>query len=116
MKSIALDSTGDILIENNKIQMVDGKELTRQKVQEVISTDKGEWYFNREQGIEFDNVLGKGITEEMVRNEIIDGLHQVDPNLNLSSFSMELKGRDAYVKFSALNEEINEEIIVATKF
>lgn len=116
MKGFALDSTGDILIENNKIQMVDGKELLRQKVQEVISTNKGEWFANWEQGIEFDNILGKNVTEEAVRNEIIDGLQQVDENLSLSSFSMEVEGRKLKAKFQAVNEETKEEIIVATEF
>ena len=33
MKGFALDSNGDVIIENNKIKMVDGTELIRQAVQ-----------------------------------------------------------------------------------
>ena len=116
MKSFALDETGDILIFNNQIQMVDGKDLLRQKVWEVISTNKGEWFFDWEQGIEFDNILGKGTTEDAVMNEIIDGLQQVDENLSIADFSMEIEGRTAHIKFKAVNEDTNEEIIVATEF
>ena len=116
IKSFALDETGDILIENKEIQMVNDKELIRQEVWEILSTNKGEWFFNWEQGIEFDNILGKGVTEEAVRNEIVDGLQQVDENLSISDFSMTVKGRKAYVKFNAVNEVTNEEIQVSTTF
>ena len=41
MKSFAIDDTGDLIIENHEIKMVEGDELIRQKLQEVINTNKG---------------------------------------------------------------------------
>ena len=116
MKSLALDETGDLLIENNTLQMVDGNELLRQKVQEVINTNKGEWFFDWEQGIDFSNILGKGVTEEAVMLEIEDGLRQVDENLSISNFSMEKKGRKLTVTFTATDTTTEEEISVTTEF
>lgn len=116
MKSLALDSTGDIFIQNNSLQMVDGNELLRQKVQEVLNTNKGEWFFDWEQGIEFSRILGKGVTEEAVRAEIEDGLRQVDENLYISDFSMTVKGRELTVEFIAADETSSTKISIATKY
>lgn len=96
--------------------MVDGNELQRQKVQEVISTNKGEWPFDLEQGIKFDNVLGKGVTDEEMRAEIEDGLQQVDEKLIISEFTRELNGRNSVVEFTALDEETNTKMTVSTKY
>lgn len=116
MKSLALDSTGDLLIQNNQFQMVDGNELLRQKVQEVLSTKKGEWFYDWEQGIEFSQLLGKNVTEESVRSEIEDGLRQVDESLYISDFSMKVEGRTLIVDFTAADETSDTKISVTTKY
>lgn len=50
---------GDVVIENNEIQMVSDAELIRQTVETVLNTNKGEWFFDEDEGINFDNILGK---------------------------------------------------------
>ena len=50
---------GDLSITNNEIDMVDGNELTVQTITQVLSTNKGEWLFDEDEGIDFDVVLGK---------------------------------------------------------
>lgn len=57
MKGFALKN-GDLLIENGDIQIVTGAELTRQTVEMVLSTQKGEWTLNINEGIDFANILG----------------------------------------------------------
>lgn len=116
MKSIALDDSGDILIENNVINMVDGNELLRQKIHEVLQTNQGEWFFDWEQGIIFSNILGKNVTEEAVRTEIERGLRQVDENLTISDLDMVQSGRTLTVNFTAVNVNTNEEIKVSTEY
>lgn len=116
MKSLALDSTGDLLIENNELQMVDGNELLRQKVQEVINTNKGEWFFDWEQGIDFSSILGKGVTEDAVMLEIENGLKQVDEDLIMTNFTMKKDGRKLIVSFTASNKTTSTEISVTTNY
>ena len=58
MKGFEL-SNGDVVIKNGEIQMVSGAELTRQTVETVLGTNKGEWFFNVDEGITFSNILGK---------------------------------------------------------
>lgn len=113
MKSFAIDKkSGDLIIENNEIQMAENEELTRQKVQTVIGTNKGEWFLDWEQGIDFSNILGKGITDEMVQAEIESGLRQVDETLHISEFSRNVKERHSETVFTAIAEDSDTEIEV----
>ncbi len=50
---------GDVAITNGEIEQIEGNELTVQTIQQVLSTNKGEWLFDSEEGINFDNILGK---------------------------------------------------------
>lgn len=116
IKGFALDNNGDILIANNEIQMVDGDELIRQTVERILKTNKGEWVFDWDEGIDFSNVLGKNITEDMVRSEIENGLAQVDESLNISDFVMTVNRstRQMTVKFTATSQEQDTNIEVIT--
>lgn len=106
MQSFAVDSNGDLLIENNEISIVVGDSLTQQKVWTVLHTNQGEWFFDWQQGIKFSNLLGKNINEELVRYEIEKGLAQVDQTFTITEFSYEadLRQRKAQVKFKAQTE------------
>ena len=57
MKGFALKD-GDLLIENGDIQIVTGAELKRQTVEMVLSTQKGEWTLNIDEGINYANIFG----------------------------------------------------------
>lgn len=50
---------GDLSMTNGEIDMVENDELTIQTIQYVLSTNKGEWIFNKNEGIDFGNILGK---------------------------------------------------------
>lgn len=50
MTGFALDENNDILIKDNQIQMINGSELTKQTIQTVIGTNKGEWCLNEDEG------------------------------------------------------------------
>ena len=65
MKGFKLNDTGDVSIINGHIPMVDGIELLRQTAQFVLNTNKGEWAFNVEEGINFYNILGKKSTRTL---------------------------------------------------
>lgn len=59
MKGFALTENGDVLIKNNEIQMVHGAELTQQTIKTVLGTQKGEWFLNADEGINYNEILGK---------------------------------------------------------
>ena len=106
IKGFALDEKGDLIIENNEISIVAGAALTQQKVRTVLQTNQKEWFFDWAQGINFGNLLGKGINEELVRYEIEQGLLQVDDTFEITDFAYEVDSatRKAKLTFSAQTE------------
>lgn len=110
MKGFALDENGDLLIENNQIGMVNGDSLLQQHVLAVLRTNLGEWFFDWDQGIDFDNLTGKNTNEELVRYEIEKGLKQVDETFVITELSYEadLAKRKAVVHFKAQTETGDE--------
>ncbi len=115
MKGFALDQNGDVLIENSQISMVNGGSLIQQKVRSVLRTNLGEWFFDWDEGIDFSNILGKGINEELVRYEIERGLAQVDSTFTITEFAYRADhvGRKSVVQFKAQTqngEEVGGEI------
>lgn len=99
MKGFMLDSHGDVVIHNNKIQMIEGDELLAQRVWCVLGTNKGEWPLNLEEGINFHNILGKNKEEDGIKYEIQQGLLQVDDTFTITSFSLDDLGKR---KFSVI--------------
>lgn len=103
MKGFVLDETNDVLIKNNQLSLIDGEALLRQSIAKVLSTNKGEWFSNEEEGIRFQNILGKQIDEEIVKSELLDGLIQIDPTFVLTDFRMDVDPvtREMTVSFKA---------------
>lgn len=110
MFGFALDESGDVLIENNEISISVGDSLLQQKVLSVLRTKRGEWFFDVEQGVDFDNLLGKGVGEELARYEIERALAQVDSTFSITEFTYEVdkEKRKAIVSFKAQNESGEE--------
>lgn len=57
-------NNGDLVITNGEIELVENSELKAQTIQQVLSTNKGEWLFDTEEGIDFDVILGKHRTKK----------------------------------------------------
>lgn len=110
MKGFAMDENGDLLIENGVISIVTGDELLRQKVWTVLHTNLEEWFFDWEQGIDFDNLIGKGVGEELARYEIERGLAQVDETFAVTEFGYiaDNVARKATITFKAQTESGEE--------
>lgn len=106
MKGFALDENGDVLIENGEISIVVGESLVQQKVTTVLRTKLKEWFFDWEQGIDHDNLLGKNVNAELARYEIERGLLQVDSTFTITDFTYEVDKatRTAKITFKAQTE------------
>lgn len=102
MKGFALDENGDVKIEHGRVQMIDGNELLRQTCQTVIGTNRGEWPFNLEEGIDFALLRGKQIDYQAIQGELLSGLQQVDESFLIDSFEHEITAdRKLHIRFSA---------------
>lgn len=64
----------DLVIENNDLVMVDEDEELIQSVRATLMTRKGEFFLDPEYGVSYDNLLGKGTSEEEARDDIIEAL------------------------------------------
>ena len=106
-RGFKLDEAGDIIVsKTGKITFTSGKDLKRQTIETVLQTNRGEWFLNPDEGINFRAILGKNVKEEIVRDEVQQGIHQVQENLNITSFSMELdEKRHLKVEFEASNNK-----------
>lgn len=117
MQGFALNENGDIILQNRdenkvfpngwRIQLIEGDNLIAQKISIVLGIDKGEWFWNSDLGIDFDYVIGKGITDDMIRSQIEFGIHQVDEGMYITEFKVDIdkSTRIASVTFTAKSDD-----------
>ena len=107
MKGFKIDGNGDVLIKNGYIEMVDGIQLLRQTVERVLGTNKGEWFLNKNEGINFDYLIGKNVSKELIRSEILGGLKQVNSSYELLDFSYDIdkEKRTLSIRFRAKSDD-----------
>lgn len=85
IKGFALSEQGDVLVQDNEIQMVHGSELKLQTIKTTLATQKGEWFLNWEQGINYNNILGKkrySSKNDGIANQYIKEIQANDENNN----------------------------------
>lgn len=105
MKGFKVDAKGDVVITDGQIDMVSGTELERQTMQTVLMTNKGEDIFDSDEGIDFRQILGKGVTEDMTKTQIRSGINQVNDAFNtdygMEDFEYSVEGRKSTSTFTA---------------
>lgn len=103
MKGFKVDEKGDIVFENGSIALVENDELKAQTLRTVMATNKGEWFLNENEGVDFKFLLGKGITEEMRLAQCNDACNQVDANLHILNFKTDIEkaSRKSSIRFTA---------------
>ena len=103
MTGFKIDDNGDVVIENEKIQIVSDTNLIAQTVRQVLKTNLGEWWLNESEGIDFKALLAKQPNEEQIQDNILLGLRQVDESFRIESFSCDRQERNLIINFSAEN-------------
>lgn len=110
MKDFKIDNSGDLVIAKNDLQFVRDKEMTAQKCRLVLSTNKGEWLLNRDEGINFGAILVKNPNRDEIIDTVRDGLRQIDSTFEITEYTFEVIKRHLILTFKAKNdsgEEIN---------
>ena len=117
MRGFKLTQSGDVEIKNNKIEMLSDDELTMQTMKYLLSTNKGECFYNEDEGVNFRNLLGKNIEDDTVKSEILGGIMQLDNTFAITEFSSERNAetRKLDVKFTATTAN-NEAVTVSTSY
>ena len=91
MKDFLLDSLGDVVISHHDIALVHGMDLLMQKLHQVLSTNNGEWWLDKEEGIPVREIVKKNPEPGKIRDYIQKAALQVDPSLQLQSRQMKEK-------------------------
>ena len=103
MKSFKLDQYGDVVITNNKIELVEGIELVVQTLRQVINTNLGEWFGDESEGTDHRLILTKNPNYELVQDTINTAVQQVADSLSVEletdHFTFATKGRCLTVSF-----------------
>lgn len=109
MKSFKLDNDGDVSIVNNEIETIKGMEELLQQIKQILRTNQGEWYFNPEYGINYDNILTKKPNVDLIRDEIKNGLSQCSHIMSIDYVTVKFDKtkRKLYVDFQAIDTEGN---------
>lgn len=108
MYGFAIDENGDAIIENNDIKLVSDKELIRQTVKQVLSTNLGEWWLNENEGIAFNAILKKNPQYDQIEDTVKSGLLQIDKTFELTSFVCTPINRTLKIEITARNESGEE--------
>ncbi len=106
MKDFKLNAeSGDILLEDGCIPLCEGDELTAQTLTRLLTTNKGEWWLNNREGVDFTAILTKNPNPDRVRGEIQKALLLADETLALESFSQQLRGRSLEIRFTLRRQQ-----------
>ncbi len=103
MKDYALDKNGDIVLFNNDIEWKTGAPLTAQTIQHRLGANTGEWFLDKDYGIDFGVILRKKQNIEQVKSEILRALREVDDSYYFTSFVSDVEGRAQTIRFTAAN-------------
>ena len=112
MKDLQIGNDGDLIISKHDLQLVRDKELTQQKVRLVLSTNKGEWLLNTNEGINFKAILVKNPNQDEILDTVKEGLRQIDETFMLTEYKFEMMQRHLILTFTAINDS-GEEISLA---
>lgn len=100
MKGFAVDKYGDVIIEKNDIKLAYDTELLIQKIRQVLSTNRGEWWLDPKEGIPVQKVLKKKPDPAIIRDYVRNAIAQVDKTLQMTRCDITSEGRNLKITFS----------------
>lgn len=99
MKGFSLDERGDVVVSGGDVKLAYDAELLAQKIRQVLSTNKGEWWLNSKEGIPVQKLLKKNPNLAMVKDYVRSAIVQVDSSLQMTKCEMETSGRSLKIIF-----------------
>lgn len=68
----------DLKIKNGDLAIINGDDVILQEIDRVLSTRKGEWFLNRQLGMDYSELEKKHSDEELIKIYILEAIWQVD--------------------------------------
>lgn len=103
----------DVYMPIKSIYLVSGNELLRQTIECVLQTNKGEWQYDIEEGMNFRKILIKKPDIEIIKHEIRQAIYKIDESLEMSDFNYNINNRHAEISM-ILKTYDGEEIVIST--
>lgn len=104
MKTFRLDHNGDVVISDNKIEMVSGTGLVMQTLKQVLNTNLNEWFSDKEEGIDYSVILTKNPNYDLIRDTINTAVAKVGEQLGIEletdNFTFEIVDRKMNIDFT----------------
>lgn len=111
MKSYLLDESGDIVIRNGQFVFVEGDEELAQQVRLSLQTEKGEWFLDLEEGMDYTPIFSKQFNDTEARDAMLEAISDVSEPLLAEeiSFVRDTKARKMEIK-PILRKENGDEL------
>lgn len=117
MKSLKLDDTGDLVMENNELVFINGVDEIKQCLRQILRTNINEWFLDPTLGFDRYTVLGqKTFNEEDVREALVNAIEQ-EPRIETVEnieINFDDRKRELHIRFVAIadGEEIEFEDVI----
>jgi len=105
MSDLKLDSSGDLLINNNLLELTDTiEEDTSQRLSIKLKTFRGEWYLDLSEGIPyFQRIFKNGTPKQVVDSIFRSAINSDEQIQRITSFSSEITNSVYRMSFQALS-------------
>lgn len=100
MKALALTTDGDLLMEHGQLQEVDGVDEVVQRFRQIVRTNKGEWFLNPDEGIDYRVFWQKLPDDEEIRLALEDAASQVPEIDRLENIKIDFDRRNRVLTIS----------------
>ncbi|EAC5360110.1 DUF2634 domain-containing protein [Listeria monocytogenes] len=82
MKDLLISTDGDLLIERNEIMMTDGIDDIIQSVRLILLTHQGEFYFDQNSGLVYENLFSKSPNFDYIKQDIITAITEQEERVS----------------------------------
>ena len=112
MKCFSLDNKGDVTVNKNRIEMVEGSDLIIQQIRQILLTNYGEWWLDKKEGLDQRSIFVKNPNYQLIKDEIMQAINQVDNGLAVDNieFVEDIANRHLIINMNINGKELKMEV------
>lgn len=112
MKTLALEGN-DLKLSKETFLVIEDEQEVAQSLKSLLSIRKGEFMLDEHVGMDRENMLGKNVNFDEIRDDIIEALSQDERVELVDDVAISVENRNAVITFNAKlldGQEVNEEV------
>ena len=112
MKCFSLDNKGDVTVNKNRIEMVEGSELIIQKIRQILIKNYCECWLDKKEGLDQRSIFVKNPNYQLIKDEIMQAINQVDNGLAVDNieFVEDIANRHLIINMNINGKELKMEV------